>query len=376
MRIRFALALVVLVALPASIGAQVRWTLDPKPLLDIKGVDDAGTMIFGSATWATRLRDGTVVLADPGGPALHFIDAQGRLRKSAGRSGSGPGDFRTVTWVAQCGADGIFAWDFPQQRVSVYDEAGSFKSSFRFGPGGGGAQFLSACNINGSLFAFTANRRLPPTSTPDPAEATMRIVMAGTPALVSLKGDTVAKFPEVVVGEMVAANGGGGPRPLGLAVHYALGADRLWLGQTDSSSIAVYSLDGKRIGTIPVPVPARPVTKPNYERATDAFVAIVPAPSRARFRAMMLETPPPARMPPFTGIFADPTGLVWAVLSAPGDPDTQLRAFGRDGSVAANVSFPVNLNIFEIGTDYVLGSRLDADGEERIVVYRLNRTRP
>jgi hypothetical protein len=360
----------------STVVAQARWTVDAKPMLDVRGLNEAGAVTFGSINWATRLRNGTVVLADAAGPAVHFIDAQGKVTKSTGRSGSGPGDFRTVTWVSQCGAEGIFAWDFPQQRVSIYDETGSFKSSFRFGPGGGGAQFLTACNANGALFAFAGTRRLPPESTPDPAESTFRMVMAGIPTLVSSKGDTIARFPEVVTGEMVAANGGGGPRPLGIATHFAVGEDRLWLGMTDSSQIAVFALDGKRIGSIPVTMPPRPVTKVNYESATDLFLSIVPAQARTRFRDMMLSVPPPKQMPAFTGVLADPSGLIWAVLSAPGDPDTQLRAFGRDGRVVANVSVPLNLNVFEVGADYVLGSREDADGEQRLVLFKLNRTRP
>jgi hypothetical protein len=216
-------------------------------------------------------------------------------------------------------------------------------------------------------------RRLPPRTAPDPAATVAIYEMAATPTLVSSKGDTVAKLPEMVNGEIVAANGGGGPRPLGMAVHFALGTDRLWLGMTDSSAIAVFALDGKRIGTIPVQTPPRPVAKPNYERAVDQFVAIVPAQARERFRGTMLSVSPPARMPAFTGILGDAAGLVWALLSAPGDPDTQLRAFGRDGKVVANVSIPVNLNVFEIGADFILGSREDADGEQRVVLYKLNR---
>jgi hypothetical protein len=355
-----------------SLGAQARWTVDAKPLLDMKGVDEGGTLTFASVTWATRLSNGTVVVADATGPALHFVDTQGRVRKSAGKSGQGPGDFRTVTWVGKCGGGGIFAWDFPQRRMSLFDEGGTYQSSFTFA--GGQVQTTTSCNDAGALLSLGGGRRL---STGSGGDATARYSIAeftAFPTLVSSKGDTLLKLAELVIGEIVASQGGGGLRPLGPTLHYALGRDRLWLGMSDSTVVTAYAFDGKRIGAIEVRRPPRPVSPANYLRAVDYYLGIVPAQSRSRFKSLFMEVPPPGSMPTFTGLFVDPDGLIWVNLSAPGDADTQLRAFAADGRVLANLTLPVSVNVFEIGREYVLGSRIDADDEPHLVVYRLNRS--
>jgi hypothetical protein len=355
-----------------SLGAQARWTVDAKPMIDMKGADETGTLIFGGVTWATRLRNGTIVVADGTGPALHFISAQGRLIKSTGKSGQGPGDFRTVSWVGQCGEGGIHAWDFPQRRMSLFDEAGSFKSVFAFA--GAEVQTSTTCTESGTLLTLARSRVLPPSAPPDPDAGYGLRQVAATPTIVSSKGDTLAKLPETVIVEVIASQGGGGPRPLGTTLLYAFSRDRLWLGMPDSALVVAYSLDGKRVGAIPVRQPPRPVAKPNYDKAVEYYLTIVPPAARTRFKSIMMQVPPPVVMPPFTGLYADPDGLIWVNLSAPGDPDTQLRAFAADGRVVASVTIPMWLNIYEIGRDYVLGARTDTDDEPHLIVFRLNRS--
>jgi hypothetical protein len=244
-----------------------QWTVDPKPALDVAGVGSTGGVLFGNASWATRLASGTVVVADASGPALYFIDATGKLIKSTGRAGQGPGDFRTVTWVAKCGAEGIVAWDFPQTRATSYDDAGTMRRTFPLG-GRGGAQTASSCNEVPLFVQMGAQRRVDPASPPDPAVAYSFMRSLSTPQLVRSNGDTVATLDEVPFGEMVLGNmggrgAGGMPRPIAAQTAFALGAARLYVGIADSSLVAVFGLDGKRTGTITVQTPQRATTRHN-----------------------------------------------------------------------------------------------------------------
>jgi hypothetical protein len=91
-------------------------------------------------------------------------------------------------------------------------------------------------------------------------------------------------------------------------------------------------------------------------------------------RKWVLAIPMPEKLPPFTGLFVDADGALWVVLSAPGDPDTRLRAYSPEGRVLGNLTIPVNLNVFEVGTNYVLGAREDADGEQFVSLYTYRRT--
>jgi hypothetical protein len=364
---------------PAPLRAQARWTVDATPVLDIKGTNENGVVAFGSANWATRFANGTIVVADAGAPGLQYFDAKGQHLKTVGHTGQGPGDFRTVTWVARCAKDSVFAWDFPQMRITTFDGAGNLGRTFPFGTPGG-AQIISACNPSGTLVLFGRGRRLPPASAPDPNAGYFIISMVAPIQLVDAAGTVTATLGEVPAGEMVGGNmngrgGGGMPRPLGQSTSFALSADRLFVGTGDSAAVDVYSFDGKRTATLSLRVPMRASTKEQYERAAENYLSIAPAPMRETARKWVLGIPMPPRLPPYTGLFTDPDGLLWVVLSVPGDKDTQLRAIRATGAVVADAVVPVNLSVFEIGADYILGAREDADGEQHVVMFRLHRGR-
>ena len=83
--------------------------------------------------------------------------------------------------------------------------------------------------------------------------------------------------------------------------------------------------------------------------------------------------PRPERLPAFNRLLADPTGLLWLVISPEGAPRTHLRAHRSTGEAVATLELPVGVAVFEVGADYVLGRTVDGDGEERVVLYRYTR---
>lgn len=370
--------LVVLLACAAvAPEAQPRWTVDAKPTFDITGANDAGGVLFGSVSWATRLKNGTIVVADASGPAVHFIGANGKLIKSSGRRGEGPGDFRTVTWVSPCGSDGVYAWDFAKTQITTYDEVGAMKKSFPFGTRGG-ANTSGSCNQRGMLFAFASPHRMPAKTPPDP-NATYAIVgAAASPVVMSTAGDTIMRLPEVPYGEMlsgmVQGRAGGLPRPLGSTTTFALGEQNLFIGITDSAAVFVYSLDGKRVGTIPVSGAGKAPSAQQYATAAEIPLSIVPAQMRDDYRKFVLGVPPPSRLSPFSQLFVDAAGLLWVQTSSPGEAETRFRIFTTSGTPIAQATVPASITIFEIGTDYLLGTRPDADDEPHLIVYRLKRS--
>ena len=360
------------------VEAQSPWRVEPTPVLDVTGLTAAGAVAFGTVNWATRFPSGVIAVADAGGPALQYFDAKGAFIKSIGRGGAGPGDFRTVTWVARCAPDTAFALDFALGRITTFDEAGTMGRSFSVGTSGG-AQIASACNVGGRFVLFGRGRRLPPPSPPDPAAAYFIIHTVSPLQLVDGSGQVAATIGEVPSGEMVGGmngrGGGGMPRPLGQTTTFALSADRLFVGTGDSATVDVYSLTGERLRTIRLDVPARTPTKAQYESAAGVFLSIVPSGMRESARNWVLSIPMPQRLPPYSALLSDDSGLLWVVLSVPGDANTRLRAVRETGAVVADVTVPLNLAVFEIGADYILGGREDAGGEPHLLMFRLHRGR-
>lgn len=363
--------LVLALVVPAELRAQGRWTVDPKPLLDIKGVRDNGDVAFGVALGATRLGNGTLVVLDGGQPGLRFFDAAGRLSKTVGRGGQGPGEFRFVYWLGQCARDTLFVWDPPQQRMTVFDANGGLVSSFR--PGGNEVLWL-ACSRSGAIgYAGTPPREA--TQRTGPPGGTYAFLYGRSKiTLMDTKGAETATLTDALGVEMVLPGRGGFPRPLGRPMSFAMSATRVFVAAPDSSAVHAYGLDGKRMGSVPLRVPERKSTKSQYEAATDAILLFSPAQVRDQARTRLLEIPAPELLPPLSAVFTDPGGLLWVQLSVPGDPDTQLRVVRAEGAaVVAEVRIPQNLTIYEIGADYIIGSHQDADGEQHVVMFRLRR---
>ena len=84
------------------------WSVDSVPELTIAGTAANGGLVFESASGATRLSDGTIVIADGLGSAVRFVTSEGVLLRTVGREGGGPGEFNRIQWLGQCSKDSVF----------------------------------------------------------------------------------------------------------------------------------------------------------------------------------------------------------------------------------------------------------------------------
>lgn len=372
------LAATLLVCSPTLLTAQPRLSADPRPYLEINGSDANGAEVFGGATWATRLDDGSIVIADGPSTMLRWFDATGSPMRTAGRVGEGPGDFRLISWIGHCHADSVYAWDLIQSRLSVFDEKGNFARVISVAPTGG-ARFVSSCNRAGAFAIPGREAREPSTGRPDPAASWAIVRTVSSLEVVDASGSVIASDSDMLGTELVRMTGdarrrigaGGMPRPLGRSAIFALERDHLLVGIPDSAAIAVFTLDGKRSATLPLNVPSRAPTKQQYQHAAEQLLSFVPMPMRQRTRDWILSVPMPETLPATSALFADPGGRVWAQLSMPGDPETRLRALSADGRMIADIIIPQSLTVFEIGRDYILGLHEDEDGEQHVLLYRL-----
>ncbi len=81
---------------------------------------------LGLISCVTPLRDGGVVLFDGSVPALRVYDGAGRLRRTLGRQGSGPGEYRDTCLGVLVDPDGsIWMYDPRNARLNRYDGTGA-----------------------------------------------------------------------------------------------------------------------------------------------------------------------------------------------------------------------------------------------------------
>ena len=338
--------------------------VDPRPALTLVGTAPDGAPVFGLVAGAVRLADGTIVVGDASSSSLKFFDRRGRLARTAGRHGQGPGEFQLLRRLMQCGPDSVFALDAFGGRVSVFSASSRFVRQSTLPRGAS----VVACSRNGVLALLKADPAVRP-------EATAVQRLSATLQLADASGAGTRDLGSVTAGEIVASGNGWLPRPGGPDVSIAVGRNRAVACPSDSGAVAAYGLNGVRLPSIPLPGPSRAPSRRFLERSAETVTSAMPAGAfRDSLRQRLMRLPPPATMPPCSKILIDPSGDVWVVLSQPGDSVTSIAVFGDDDHRVGSLTLPAEMEVLEVGLDYLLSSGETGGGEPWVRMYRVRRT--
>jgi hypothetical protein len=106
-----------------------------------------------------------------------------------------------------------------------------------------------------------------------------------------------------------------------------------------------------------------------------AAVALVPPRIRDDATKFLQSVPLPERLPHFWRVLVDPTGLIWLATSPESAPETTFRVYGRDGRLVAEPRVQGAFVPFEVGAAHLLGKRVNDDGEDEVVLLRVERRR-
>ena len=361
-----------LFALARGADGQATWRVDSTPYLDIAATARDGQVIIGDLGGAVRHNDGSIIVADKSSWNVRHFDGNGRLLRTSGREGDGPGEFRGLSWIGRCGTDTSFVWDLRHRRMSAIDLTGRVARQFRLP--------LNPSEPTPYVFSCSSPNWL---------------VMIGEPPLVDLptRNNQSARLPAPVVVTntegrvlrtlatvntreftMSARASAPLPRPLGLQTWLAAGKQRVYVGTGDSSVVHVYNVTGGRSGTIRLTGSPRPATRKHFETAVDEIISFEDdADARSMLRRLFIELPMPAHLPPHGALIVDSEELLWVVRSIIGDPQTDIDVFDGTGTRIARVSIPRFINVYQVGNDFILGGYTDAAGEQHLLGYRLRR---
>lgn len=354
-------------------GAQAVPRLNVQEVARIAATDADGEMRFGTATWATRLPSGEIVVADGAELTLRFFSLDARELRRFGRRGRGPREFATLGWIASCGEGRLFAWDFGLARPTALNPAAVLDTTWVHPSA---RQEHIACAPDGRVLAAGALQRTAasrPSSTGMRDGTGYRLWTDTTDAhLFSPTGQLQASWPDVLRRESIAgtlADGRGGMlrRPLGVQGFLLfLGSEPAILnssgGLTWLGSGRVQALAGGA---------AAPPSAAAYRAALESGLRQVPASAWEQFRMIALAAPPPDSSPRVFQVIPAVEGGAWVRISSDGEPPRliQVDSSGR----SAELRLPIWAMVFEIGRDYVLGRTEDEDGEQTVVLWTLRR---
>lgn len=358
----------------AAWEAEPAWRLLPTPVLSIGTIEGGDEEQLFRVVGAARLGDGRVVVANAGSSELRFYQEDGSYLSSVGGSGDGPGEFREMSSLHVGAVDSLWVYDRRSRRVSIFSDAGDFARSLN-------VPLLGSSDFPSFLGVFDDNSALLGTDHIYSAERDVSGINRPTQTLYRMKSagglvDTIGHFPGT---ESYVETNGSSLNIMSFkfarsSVVTAAG-NGFHFSSADESEIESYSLDGRPQRLIRWVRAARPVTPADVERWKRERMAGMPEGLRQMTQAMVDHLPFPETMPSLSEVRVDTEGNIWAQDYQAWDTDApRWFVFGRDGQLLGDLSMPVGFRVYQIGSDYVLGRRIDELEIEHVDVYSLEKS--
>ncbi len=345
------------------------WRVDSLTVLDLAAAGAGPDYRFFRVRDATRLPDGRIAVANAGTNEVRFYGPDGRFLLAAGREGKGPGEYERLTSVESYRGDSIVTFDYWAGRITVLDSSGTV---------GRTASLAELSSSLRSVDAFADGRfllRTLPLEALDRARGRSRV----RAPLLLLTPDGVLQDTAAVVpaNEQFVYETGTATPPLMQGTFIAVHDSLAYVGTAEDFEFRVLSQDGTvrrvvRILDYDLRVPES--VRDSLKRAM--LQTKLPAVFRPSQTAMANSIP--KRWPAYSDLLVDPTGNVWVekytqrarVSSEP----RHWFVFDPSGAWLGTVDVPSNLELYEVGEDYVLGRSRDAMGVETVKLLRLDRS--
>lgn len=320
---------------------------------------------------AVRLKDGRIVVANGGSEEMRFYDRQGRFLLGVGRSGEGPGEFRLIRRL-DLSRDSLWVYDAGLGRVSVFDTAGHF-----------GRTLLLSDNArvvgqfaDGALVA--ARLHLPDGATKPGLHTYLVTYYRLAPSGQVL--DSLGVFPDDEEYLTFHPDGSYDSEQylFGLVSAVAVGSSRLVFGTSATYRIAGYSEKGRLETVMERPTQPRPVTSQDLDSVIQRVGQHFADPDRRkalelRFRRLHHA----ATWPAYSQIRIDADGDIWVgSYELLRRPPVRWAVFDPRGVLLGEVAVPTDFTVYQIGADFVLGSRADSLGVQHVELYPLVKPEP
>jgi len=371
-----AAGIVAIVAACRAPQAQAQqWSLGPPEVVVGSEADSYLERVAGVVVWGDRIH-----VADEGAKqVLAFDRGSGRLVASAGREGNGPGEFRFLSWIGDCGSDTIFTWDGGHRRMSVF--TGDLEHVRTLRMGAVDAVWTTfGCAGPDSFVGITRNR--------DPViEAGEKIPMGETwrathdIVLLDLDGSVQQVLKTFSGQERYREETPGGFSDYGhlwgLRVVFGSSASGFVLGTGEEPNLAVYGANGAVPGTLDTGLDRSPVSKGNVAARVQNRVERSERLRRdvAKTRTFHEEYPYPSHFPAYSRVLMTAGGSVWVkrFREPYTDRPSEWRIFDARGTLVGTLEVEKRFEIMWVGETHIAIRASDALGVQTVEVRRILR---
>ena len=361
------------------------WRLAPAPERVLTGAesgDSAALSFVGAVRW---LADGGLVIADVGATRLLIYDSTGAYRRTLGRRGAGPGEFRDVSSVSVVAGDTFTTFDGSLRRLSIWHPTTGFIRQIGLVDAGS----LEAWPADAWLWQDSLVVVLQLAITPRPAVATGETVrrwpMRAHLTLRDQSGRVLRTSP-TFDGMYTGIFATGDTRlPFSNEPFVAVARDRVYFGSGATFRLSYVTAEFVLGGEVRWPTQQEELTRAEIEQvreeAYELMVQRLP-PERARARLAMNFLPEilPEHRPEIGRVLIDPDQRLWVErfealrlgsrLQKPGDRWTVLAP---DGKPIARLLLPPNTRLEGIRGDRVAVVQRDSLDIQTVAIYSLSR---
>ncbi len=324
------------------------WSVSAEPSLSIGQREGEEPFQFFGVVGALRLEDGKIVVLNGGSNTVRVFAADGSFWSEFGGSGDGPGEFRSLGAAHPLGPDTINIWDGRRPGFSVFTSSGQLVRTQTLTPPG--SERLNGLEPlpDGRLLLKTYASPL----TQNPGREVGIHRDSAPLILIDMDGailDTVGIFPSSDLGIVrIAGTLGMGLVPFGRSSWIASRGVSVLVGSAEDRQWFVEQLS-KRI------------TTPE---------------EREMFGALIEGMVFPEKKAAYNGMLVDPDKNVWLRTGRhfpPEAPSRDWTVFSPDGVLLGSLQMPERFEVFEVGSDYVLGVWKDEMEVEFIHLYHLQK---
>ena len=351
------------VVVATTLGTRARsptgWVLDTVPEYQVGEVDGEEPYLFSTIGGARQLADGRVAVLDISTCQLRFFGADGIFLGHIGGKGEGPGEFgRRCVLVPSHDPDSLFGWD--GSRLSVFDDWGRFSRRHLLTWPGGQVGHVVGVADGLAVVSRSISRPLRGDRSRHARLVDYAMLEPGTGKMawekIGLPGQRVYTVPLEITAIV--------PMPFDIRPSAAVARDGLYitLGENQGPEIRQYGADGHLTRVIRLAEPLGAPTREDirslvefefapYEMA-DTMRARVHRYRRNRYA----ELPLPEIIPVFSRLLVDDEDWLWAELYRyEVDAPVRWLVFDPKGEGVGSVDLPPDLDVRQIGRDFVLG---------------------
>lgn len=349
-----------------GIEAVPTYVVAEEPDVSIGVTKGKAPYLLNVVTGATRLSDGTIVVADATSAELRYFDASGRFVRTMGRRGRGPGEFNWIRRIFPVGGDTIGVDDV--DRVTILAPDGALVRTFQSFVG----TYLDVMGrlATGSFVARPMAPREPVEIAAQLWETNTLFLLDGTgqrvDSLVGLPWREVRENPHQQMADRWI-----GDLRLGRSASLAVSSERIYFGAQDKPRIIVFDGNLRQVDTIRTITEPEPVT----EEAKRTFQAMVDEgaqwPGGSVMQGFLSDQHYAAAMAAYGDLIAGRDGALWVQdpLRPPHYP--LVWTAYENGRPVARAELPPRYFPFEFGRDWVLGVSFDDLNVERVELWRL-----